>query len=154
MHIIETAAMMLQLEESEVERLRGRVRLAEEKTKDPHVIIIMELDLAAQLGRVNYLKAFLRAAEPSRGEGEVRTEPPQIVEGRIGEVFYQTWFCGCCGFANGKEVCPCVAGGLRHNPAEPSSIRACTVCGKCSVHCPRNHTAGASSGWETPDARL
>jgi hypothetical protein len=46
------------IKETEAVRLRERVKIAEQ-TKDEHVILIMELDLAAQLGRVSYLKSFI-----------------------------------------------------------------------------------------------
>lgn len=72
--------------------------------------------------------------------GEVRL--PQF-----GQVFYQTWICFCCGTACGKESCVCFEKG-RRSLTDPHYPRACTVCGKCSVHCPHNHTAGTSSGWE------
>lgn len=72
----------------------------------------------------------------------------------IGEVYYTRRICFCCGFVNAREVCVCTERGLRSDPTDMSSTRACSVCGKCSVHCPHNHTAGPSSGWETPAIML
>lgn len=75
---------------------------------------------------------------------------PEIVE-----VYYVPWRCRCCGRMNqSNDPCDCSRGGLRSDPMDMSAVRLCSVCSKCSVHCPHNHTSGASSGWETTAVQL
>lgn len=86
--------------------------------------------------------------------GEEQEQVPTPGLGAGLKAYYHPWACGCCGFVNGEQVCLCAARGLRSDPMDLTSTRLCSVCGQCSIHCPHNHTAGASSGWELPTLRL
>jgi hypothetical protein len=61
---------------------------------------------------------------------------------------YIPWHCRCCDRRNtSADSCDCTQRGLRRDPMNLSSVRTCSACGKCSIHCPGNHTHLADGGW-------
>jgi hypothetical protein len=73
----------------------------------------------------------------------------------IGEPYYVPWTCGCCSRVNrANDSCECVQRGLRSDPMDMTAVRLCSRCGKCSIHCPANHTETADGGWGYVGAAL
>jgi hypothetical protein len=72
--------------------------------------------------------------------------------GETMEVYYIPWNCRCCKQVNtSAESCDCSQKGLRHDPMKLDSVRLCSICRQCSIHCPWNHTQVADGGWGTSE---